>query len=95
MSKEEVDLAIEGCKEAQKEWNLTNVFERAEILYKAADILEENIDELIKLCSKVLSDNPLFFLINSYTTGISAKVLENLLSLNIKKKGKLLLIFWQ
>ena len=50
---------------------------------------EENIADLVKLCTNVLSDNPLFFLINSYTTGISAKVLENLLSINIKNKGKL------
>ena len=50
---------------------------------------EENIAELVELCSKVLSDDPLFFLINSYTTGISSTVLENILRLNIKKKGKL------
>ena len=49
---------------------------------------ENNISELVELCSKVLSDNPLFFLINSYTTGISSTVLENILRLNIKKKGK-------
>ena len=50
---------------------------------------ENNIADLVELCSEVLSDDPLFFLINSYTTGISAKVLENLLDLKIKKKGKL------
>lgn len=50
---------------------------------------EENLDDLVKLCTKILSDNPLFFLINSYTTGISAKVLENILRLNINKKGKI------
>ena len=49
---------------------------------------EENISDLVELCSKVLSDNPLFFLINSYTTGISSTVLENILRLNIKKNGK-------
>lgn len=50
---------------------------------------EENIDELIKLCSKVLSDNPLFFLVNSYTTGISSKVIENILRMNLKiQNGK-------
>jgi 23S rRNA (cytosine1962-C5)-methyltransferase len=51
---------------------------------------ENNISDLILLCMQVLSDNPLFFLINSYTTGISAKVLENLLRLNMKNsiKGK-------
>ena len=49
---------------------------------------EDNIDELIKLCSQVLSDKPLFFLVNSYTTGISATVIENLLKMNLKlKKG--------
>ena len=48
-----------------------------------------NIDELIKLCSKVLSDNPLFFLVNSYTTGISSTVIENILKMDLKiKKGK-------
>ena len=50
---------------------------------------EDNIYELVELCSKVLSDNPLFFLINSYTTGISSAVLENILRLNIKKEGKI------
>ena len=49
---------------------------------------EENIYELVELCTKVLSDDPLFFLINSYTTGISSMVLENILKLNIKNKGK-------
>ena len=49
---------------------------------------EENISELVELCSRVLSDNPLFFLINSYTTGISSTVLENILNLNILKKYK-------
>lgn len=51
--------------------------------------LEENISDLVELCTKVLSDRPLFFLINSYTTGISSTVLENILRLNIKAKGKL------
>ncbi len=46
---------------------------------------EENLTELVELCSKVLSNNPLFFLINSYTTGISSMVLENILRLTIGK----------
>jgi len=50
---------------------------------------EEQIAELVALCTKVLSDKPLFFLINSYTTGISSSVLKNLLSLHMPKKGKL------
>ena len=49
---------------------------------------EDNIYDLVELCSKVLTDKPLFFLINSYTTGISSMVLENILKLNINAKGK-------
>ena len=48
---------------------------------------EENIDDLVNLCTKVLSDNPLFFLINSYTTGISSTVLADILQMAIPKKG--------
>ncbi len=50
---------------------------------------EENISDLVELCRNVLSAKPLFFLINSYTTGISSTVLENILSLNMPKKGKI------
>ena len=49
---------------------------------------EEAIYDLVDLCGKVLSDKPLFFLINSYTTGISSKVLENILNLTIGKSHK-------
>lgn len=41
--------------------------------------IEENIFSLIRLCAKLLSDNPLFFLINSYTTGLQAGVLSYML----------------
>lgn len=47
---------------------------------------ENNIYDLVELCSKVLSDDPLFFLINSYTTGISSQVLKNILNMVISKK---------
>ncbi len=51
---------------------------------------EDNISDLVNLCMKVLSDKPLFFLINSYTTGISSVVLENMLRKSdlSKLKGK-------
>ena len=54
--------------------------------------IEESLYPLIELCLDVLSDNPLFFLINSYTTGLSSKVLENILYLTVnqKHKGKIL-----
>lgn len=48
--------------------------------------IEESLYPLIKLCCLVLSDNPLFFLINSYTTGLSPKVLENILSITVAKE---------
>jgi len=47
---------------------------------------EENIQELVKLCMQILSNKPIFFLINSYTTGISSMVLENVLRINMKDK---------
>ena len=49
---------------------------------------ENNIYDLVELCTNVLSDNPLFFLINSYTTGISSTVLANILNLTVNKKHK-------
>lgn len=50
--------------------------------------IEESLYMLVELCTKVLSDRPLFFLINSYTTGLSPTILANILSMTIKKKGK-------
>ncbi len=47
---------------------------------------EDNIYNLVIACMKILSDNPLFVLINSYTTGISSTVLENILKITILKK---------
>lgn len=49
MTKEEVDTAVQTAKEAQKKWSNVTINERAEILYKAADILLSNIDELSEL----------------------------------------------
>ena len=50
--------------------------------------IEESLYTLVELCTQVLSDRPLFFLINSYTTGLSPTILANILSLTIKTKGK-------
>ena len=41
--------------------------------------LEDNIYDLVKLCAGVLSDEPLFFLLNSYTTGLSPSVMAYIL----------------
>lgn len=51
--------------------------------------LEDNLVDFVSLCSEVLSDKPLFVLINSYTTGLGATVLENILKITMQKyKGK-------
>lgn len=50
--------------------------------------IENNLYELVDLCKDLLSDDPILFLINSYTTGLSMTVLENVLSLTIGKKFK-------
>lgn len=47
--------------------------------------IEDELFGLVELCTKVLSDNPLFFLINSYTTGLSGGVLENILKMTLQK----------
>ncbi len=48
--------------------------------------IEEKIFPLVELCEKLLSDNPLFFLINSYTTGLQPAVLAYMLGSVIEKK---------
>ena len=61
-----------------------------EVLHGEVWQFENNISDLIKLCTNVLSNKPLFFLINSYTTGISSEVLANLLRLNLNNyNGKI------
>lgn len=50
--------------------------------------IESELYPLVELCTGVLSDNPLFFLINSYTTGLQPMVLKNILSLTVGKKYK-------
>ena len=42
--------------------------------------IEESIFPFIQLCEQLLSDNPLFFLVNSYTTGLQPAVLTYMLS---------------
>ncbi len=48
--------------------------------------LEDSVDDLIALTVQVLSDDPLFFLINSYTTGLSPSAMGYLLHLHLVPK---------
>ena len=48
--------------------------------------IEDSIYDFVKLCTEVLSDDPLFYLINSYTTGLAPSVLTYMLSTEVKSK---------
>ncbi|MGN0690598.1 MAG: class I SAM-dependent methyltransferase [Oscillospiraceae bacterium] len=48
--------------------------------------LEDCIYDLVKLCAGVLSDKPLFFLLNSYTTGLSPSVMSYILGETVGKR---------
>lgn len=49
--------------------------------------IEESLYPFVKLCTQILSDKPLFVLINSYTTGLQPAVLHYILSTEMKKFG--------
>lgn len=48
--------------------------------------IEEDIYDLISLCSKILSDKPLFLVVNTYTGGLSGTIIQNVLKMAIKDK---------
>ena len=48
--------------------------------------LEDSINEFVALAAKVVSDDPLFFLINSYTTGLSPLTMSYILDINLKPR---------
>ncbi len=48
--------------------------------------IEKDLYPLLELCTELLSDNPLFFQINSYTTGLPMSVLNNVLKLTVGQK---------
>ena len=50
--------------------------------------IEKDLSNLVNLCLEILSDKPLFFIINSYTTGLSETTLKNLLITTVLKKYK-------
>jgi len=50
--------------------------------------IEENIDDFVTLSAEVLSDNPLFFLLNSYTTGLSASTMKYITDTRLLSKWR-------
>lgn len=51
--------------------------------------LEECAYEMISLAAKVLSDDPLFFLVNSYTTGLSPATMGYMVMTALKGRGRI------
>jgi 23S rRNA (cytosine1962-C5)-methyltransferase len=49
--------------------------------------IEEDLPKLLQVCAQVLSDKPLFFILNSYATGYSSVTLHNLISQMMQKYG--------
>ena len=45
--------------------------------------IEKDLYNLVELCTQILSDDPLFFIINSYTANLSGIVMENILKLTV------------
>lgn len=50
--------------------------------------IETDLFDLVSSCTALLSDDPIMFLINSYTTGLSMSVLKDVLNLTVNKKVK-------
>ena len=50
--------------------------------------LEDNIDSLVALISNILSDEPLFFLLNSYTTGLSPLAMRYIVELRLPTQNR-------
>lgn len=48
--------------------------------------IEKDLSELISLCNEILSDNPLFMIVNTYTGGLSGTIISNVINYNITKK---------
>lgn len=70
------DFMADKIRNAGREIKVLNLF-----AYTGGEIwkLEDCIYDLVKTCSGVLSDEPLFFLLNSYTTGLSPSVMAYIL----------------
>ena len=49
--------------------------------------IEKDLYNLVELCTEILVDKPLFFIINSYTAGLSPIVIENLLKIFFSNKN--------
>ena len=53
--------------------------------WRQRSLLENELYPLVESCAKLLSEKALFMLINSYTTGLQPAVLNNMLTMTVKK----------
>ncbi len=53
--------------------------------------IEKDLENLTNLCVELLSDDPLFYIVNTYTGGLSGTVISNLLNIVMKEKNTKLL----
>ena len=51
--------------------------------------IEKDLFNLVVLCKEILVDEPLFYIINSYTTGLSCEVFTNILKIVFKDRGNI------
>lgn len=49
--------------------------------------IEKDLSELVTSCASILTDKPLFFIINTYTTGLSKEIFANLLKQKLSHLG--------
>ncbi|MCD8022695.1 MAG: SAM-dependent methyltransferase, partial [Lachnospiraceae bacterium] len=49
--------------------------------------IQDSIHPLLRACAKLLGDEPLFFLVHSYTTGLAPSVLTYLIATELKGRG--------
>lgn len=54
-------------------------------------IIEKDLQNLINLCCKILSKQPIFFNVNTYTAGLHGTIVSNILNLAIEQNNKELL----
>ena len=85
------NLIMEKVKNANREVKVLNLFAytgAASVAALKAEVwsIEKDLYNLVDLCSQILSDDAIMFLINSYTTGLSKSVLENILKICVNSK---------
>ena len=86
LTQDELAEKIYVTRTAISKWETDKGYPSIDSLKQLSNLFEVSIDELISLTSRLLSDDPLFFLVNSYTTGLSPMTMSYLLELKVKSR---------